>query len=94
MRKSRLNAVHTINRALNSLPAAKFDDTSYLAWRDAITAKYRAEYAPYDTMMEFEVGMAAAALGTNDLGWHDLEAQAFDRGVECAFRLARVFHNT
>ena len=94
MRKSRLNAVHTINRALNSLPAAKFDDTSYLAWREAITAKYRAEYAPYDKFLEFEVGMAAYGLGIYDLGWNDLEAQGFDRGLECASRLARAFHNT
>jgi hypothetical protein len=71
-----------------------FDDTSYNAWRDAITAKHRAEYAPYDTMMEFDVGFAAGELGIYENGWHDFEAQAFDRGLECFHRLARVFQNT
>jgi hypothetical protein len=74
--------------------AAQFDDTNYNAWRDAIHAKYRAEYRPYDKFMEFEVGFAAGLLGIYDLGWTGLEAQAFDRGLECFHRLARVFQNT
>lgn len=78
----------------------KFDDTSYNAWRTMVIAKFRAEYAPYDQMPEFDRGMADAAnenlkTYTTPIEYGGgVKAQAWDRGFECAMRLSRVFHNT
>jgi hypothetical protein len=45
----------------------------------------RAEYAPYDTMKEFDEGFAAYSRGEYvDRYTNGLKGQAFDRGAECA----------
>jgi hypothetical protein len=58
--------------------------------RDVALKVLRAEYAPYDTMPEFEVGFYAYRCGIYDLGWENVAAQAFDRGLECASRFDRT----
>lgn len=57
---------------------------------DATEATIRASYAPYNTMPAFEEGFRAYTRGTSSQYWNvGVDAQAFDRGMECAMRLGR-----
>jgi hypothetical protein len=49
------------------------------------------EYAPYNQLPEFEEGLCAFALGiyTNPYNSFLVAAQAWDRGMECAMRVAQ-----
>lgn len=51
----------------------------------------KAEYAPYHTMPEFELGLADYAAGKLR-NLDGVAGQAYDRGAECAMRLARLAH--
>ena len=54
--------------------------------------KLRAEYAPYDKMPAFEDGMRDYThRGFNPLVYYTgVDGQAYDRGQECAMRMARL----
>ena len=50
-----------------------------------------AEYAPYNTMQAFAEGVADYQSGKKLSERQGMDAQAYDRGAECAMRVAR--HN-
>ena len=49
----------------------------------------RSEYAPYDQMPAFDQGMRDWHTGTHGREHSDVAAQAYDRGMEYAMRVAR-----
>jgi hypothetical protein len=52
----------------------------------------KTEYAPYDHFPEFAEGASDYGNGVNDRGYHDVKAQAYDRGLEAAMRFIRGDH--
>jgi hypothetical protein len=59
-------------------------------------APRRDDYAPYHTFDEFQEGVADYTLQSYQNpyggGFHELSAQAWDRGQEYAIRMARFHH--
>ena len=53
-------------------------------------ATIRAEYAPYDRYEAFDCGFLAYQGKAPEKEFHGVYAQAYDRGQECAMRLARA----
>jgi hypothetical protein len=52
--------------------------------------EFRAEYAPYDKMTAFDEGMRDYGHGNVSDNYNGVDAQAYDRGLECAMRIARL----
>ena len=50
----------------------------------------KAEYAPYHTHAAFAFGYDCYELGAYEHGFNGVAAQAFDRGLEAAMRVARM----
>lgn len=56
------------------------------------TAAIKSTYAPYHTMPAFQFGYDCYALNIYKSGFTGVAAQAFDRGLDCAARVARAQH--
>jgi hypothetical protein len=51
---------------------------------------FAAEYAPYHTMAAFRAGVSDYQTGRRSESYRGVEAQAYDRGLECGMRVVRA----